>query len=344
MNPARLRSRFGRKAAPSAASGAGGAAALPEAEPAGPAAPEVKAEAVAPDDAPAVAPDGEARPESGPAATPAEAVPPARGSRLVEGAPRKDAALSIFAGFGGRVAGAAKAAKPAIVPAAAAAALILSLGIGYAIGFAGRRGDTDDQRLQKALAGLQQTGQEVARLTAELKTVRGSVETLRLEREKSRGELAGKQAQLAEKVERFEKDVTARAGRLAEQVERLEKGARVQALSDRLDRLERFGTPVAVVPMPPQKPVAAATPAADIGQTGSLADPKKAEPDPRKTKIEGIFVRDIDDGFALIELRNGGYMDVAVGYTVPGIGRVEAIERRGRQWVVVTPKGYIGER
>ena len=30
--------------------------------------------------------------------------------------------------------------------------------------------------------------------------------------------------------------------------------------------------------------------------------------------------------------------------SVPGIGRVEAIERRGRQWVVVTAKGFIAER
>jgi hypothetical protein len=47
------------------------------------------------------------------------------------------------------------------------------------------------------------------------------------------------------------------------------------------------------------------------------------------------------DGFALIESAHG-VMEVQTGSMIPGIGRVEAIMKKGRNWVVVTRRGVIG--
>jgi hypothetical protein len=47
-------------------------------------------------------------------------------------------------------------------------------------------------------------------------------------------------------------------------------------------------------------------------------------------------------GGAVVEARNGRLHEVVPGRNLPGAGRVEAIERRGRIWVVVTTKGVIG--
>jgi hypothetical protein len=57
--------------------------------------------------------------------------------------------------------------------------------------------------------------------------------------------------------------------------------------------------------------------------------------------VEGWVLHEVHNGTALIESRNGRLVEVAQGEMVPGVGRVEAIERRGKRWVVVTPKGAI---
>ncbi len=284
---------------------------------------------------------------SGPA--PAAARP--RASRLVEAVRAKP-----FAGKFDRdaLARSLQAAKPAAIPAAVAAAIVLSLGLGYGLGLT-RVGDGSARWMDATATEIRQANQELARFASEQKALKASVDGLKGERERSRGEILSRQAQLADKVEKAGQDHNARIGRLAELVDRLEKTqrdpARLQVLTERLDRIEKglASGATASAPTPPPKPVTSLkeAPAPDVAQTGSIGEPKaaaKPEPDPRKTQVEGYFVRDFDNGYALVETRAGRYLDVAVGYTVPGVGRVEAIERRGRQWVVVTNKGYIGER
>lgn len=245
-------------------------------------------------------------------------------------------------------------------PAVAAAALLVAVGGGYA---AGRMtgvpsGELDAalQRLNGAAAELRHSQDAATRLGGEIKTVKASVDTLKGERERSRGELLARQ----EKAEKVAAEAAAKIARLTEQVERVEKAgrdpARVSAILERLDRLDgristvQTGAPAAptttasTTPTPPPKP------GAEPVGTGSLPDPKPvaaakpAETDPRRTQIEGFVLRDIDDGVALIEGRNGRFYEVSRGMNLPGLGRVEALERRGRHWVVVTPKGFIGER
>ena len=57
--------------------------------------------------------------------------------------------------------------------------------------------------------------------------------------------------------------------------------------------------------------------------------------------IEGWVLREVYDGIALIEGRNQRLYEVEPGQSLPGIGKVETIEKRGRSWVVITSKGII---
>jgi hypothetical protein len=51
----------------------------------------------------------------------------------------------------------------------------------------------------------------------------------------------------------------------------------------------------------------------------------------------------MEDGFAIIESAHG-LMEVQAGNIIPGIGRVEAVTRKGREWIVVTRRGVIGSQ
>lgn len=295
-----------------------------------------------------------------------------RAARLVEGErPRSAVAGQVATArrhLARAAAGAADRVRSVPRPAAVAAGLALAVGLGYGLGTFGRGGESESiaaLRWSEAADGLRQGHQEIGRLAAELKAVKASVDGLRGERERSRTDLSARHAQLVEKVEKTGQENSVKIGRVAEQLDRVEKTqrdpARLQGLTDRLERIEKTvgaapapavaAAPVpppgqvlaAAAPTPPPKPAA---PATEPTQTGSIAEPKpaKAETDLRKTPLEGYVLRDVEEGYALIETRSGRFVEVATGETLPGVGRVEAIERRGRVWVVVTPKGFIGQR
>lgn len=316
----------------------------PKSEPS-PAASEIAAVAAAPGPEAAPASDGPNAEK-----TPAEPVPapPTARSTGISGLPlsRMKARLSV------PLSQVEKWGKPA-----AAATLALAIGaLGYTGGLTAPRGadknDLSALRWSEAASTIRDSREETARMASEVKFMRIAVDGLKNER--ARGDLAGKQAQVTERLERLNAEMTDKLAKLSEQLERVEKAqrdpARVTALMERLDKIERgMQTASGPAPTPPPKPVAAAPAApADVNQTGSIAEPrhpaKPAEIDHRKVQIEGFVLRDIDDGLALIEAKNGRFFEVSPGMNLPGIGKVEAIEKRGRQWVVVTPKGFIGER
>jgi hypothetical protein len=121
-----------------------------------------------------------------------------------------------------------------------------------------------------------------------------------------------------------------------------EPAAKLAKLSEQVDKL-RVTLPV---------PVAAAAPAKEV--TGSVTPPAAtaaATPKPAEVKtevgrlptIEGWTLRDVANGGALIEGRQGIY-EVYAGDPVPGLGRVDAIRRQDGRWVVVTSKGLIVAR
>jgi hypothetical protein len=126
--------------------------------------------------------------------------------------------------------------------------------------------------------------------------------------------------------------------------------------SDRLDKVEKAQAEPAAklarlseaVDKLRAAPVAAATAAAkDV--TGSISPPATAPAAAPKVEVarlptvEGWVLRDIANGGALIEGRQGIY-EVYAGDPVPGLGRVDAIRRQDGRWVVVTSKGLIVAR
>jgi hypothetical protein len=94
----------------------------------------------------------------------------------------------------------------------------------------------------------------------------------------------------------------------------------------------------------------AAAPVAAREVTGTVSPPATtaamAPPKPevaRLPTVEGWVLRDVGNGGALIEGRQGIY-EVYAGDPVPGLGRVDAIRKQDGKWVVVTSKGLIVAR
>lgn len=206
---------------------------------------------------------------------------------------------------------------------------------------------------------------ESVRLATDLSLLRDRTIQAHDTADKGRAEAHARLGQIAERLERVQRQDGDLAGKVAALTERLtamaerqdqadrEQAARLAALTDKLDKrqgssaqLPAVQAPVAhQVPVAPAPaPVAAvAAPAkhaaAEPALTGSLPD--KPAPAAKPGTIEGWVLRDVYDGMAMIENRNRRLVEVGPGDTLPGAGRVEAIERRGRSWVVVTSKGVI---
>ena len=126
-----------------------------------------------------------------------------------------------------------------------------------------------------------------------------------------------------------------------------EPAAKLARLSEAVDKLR-------AAPAIAQAAVAAA-PVAAKDVTGSISPPATAAvaapvplpvPKPevaRLPTVEGWVLRDVANGGALIEGRQGIF-EVYAGDPVPGLGRVDAIRRQDGRWVVVTSKGLVVSR
>jgi hypothetical protein len=113
----------------------------------------------------------------------------------------------------------------------------------------------------------------------------------------------------------------------------LEPAAKLAKLSEAVEKLHAA-------------PVAATPPAAAKEVTGSISPPSAAAPKVEVARlpiVEGWSLRDVADGGALIEGRQGIF-EVYAGDPVPGLGRIDAIRRQDGHWVVVTSRGLIVAR
>lgn len=153
-------------------------------------------------------------------------------------------------------------------------------------------------------------------------------------------------------VEHASKTGVSQFNRANDRLDKLEKAqaepmAKLAKLSETVDKLRAT---------PPAPPAQAAVAAPVKETTGSIASTQVATaaapaPTPAAPKtevgrlptIEGWRLRDVANGGALIEGRNGLY-EVYAGDPIPGIGRVDAIRRQDGRWVVVTGKGLIVAR
>jgi len=194
--------------------------------------------------------------------------------------------------------------------AALAATIALAAGIGGTIGALAIGASTSpppapvqDTAAAQEREAMQKT---IARLGKEITTLRANLDS------------AGKTAtaQIAKLTERNDK--------LSEKLAAVERRAAAAAASP-----ETTGSIAAAVPLPAPKP----------DQKSSAAKPP-AVAEQKPPVIEGWTIRSARDGMVLVEGR-GEIYEVVPGAPLPGLGRVEAIERRDGRWVVVTPKGLI---
>ena len=120
----------------------------------------------------------------------------------------------------------------------------------------------------------------------------------------------------------------------------LEPAAKLAKLSEAVEKLH--ATPPAAPVRPPQRRLRRRKSPARFRRRR----PRRAAPKvevARLPTVEGWVLRDVANGGALIEGRQGIY-EVYAGDPVPGLGRVDAIRRQDGRWVVVTSRGLIVAR
>ncbi len=153
----------------------------------------------------------------------------------------------------------------------------------------------------------------------------------------------------AVRFEKLDRDVTVRlaevdrfVARTSERVQRLEQGANleVEARGPGATIPGLRTSTLAPIPLPPARPQFEEQGASLPAETTRVAaQPRNAG----RIPAYGYVLRDVRDGFAVVEGRSG-LREVAPGDTIPGVGRVRGIERRGAEWVVVTSVGVIDSR
>jgi hypothetical protein len=257
------------------------------------------------------------------------------------------------------------AAEPAETPArrrplppyaGLAAALACALGVGWAAGHATsvtKRAQDPAERALLAVdwngmaSGLQKSQADAIRMATDIQALKGTLAGLKETVDRSRQDAAGRFVQLTERLDRAHKtdqEVATKLAALADRADKGDRDAKLAQIVERLDRMEKQAVAQAV------KPAALAAGPAEPLRTGSIPETKpvpseapkpEQKADAKSTPIEGWMLREVYDGIALIEGRNQHLHEVAPGQSLPGIGKIEAIEKRGRSWVVVTSRGII---
>lgn len=187
--------------------------------------------------------------------------------------------------------------------------------------------------LAEVHAGIDAARTETARVATEIERLARTMAAVQDAVDAGRKDAAGRGATLAERVAKVEQAVSGKVAALSERVEQAEREAagRFATLAGQIEK-QRAAVPAPVAPVAAKPEPVKIEPV----QTGSI-EPKKDKP----AIIETWAVRDVFDGMAVLEDRRRRLVEVGPGGAVPGIGRVEGIERRGRDWVVVTRQGLI---
>ncbi|GJE36675.1 hypothetical protein [Methylobacterium persicinum] len=226
-----------------------------------------------------------------------------------------------------------------------------ALALGAMLGFGAASRDHGSANAVASLASaVESQRNDGAKIAATLARLDQTVGDLRTASEAARKDSA-KGNTLNERIAQLDRSLTAKLASLAEKLDQAERehAARMAAM-----------TAAATAPQPARLAPAKAEPT----QTGSLPEPRDAktveakpvevkqaevrQPEPVKAAapakpgvLEQYALRDIFEGAAIIENRSRRLFQVMPGDMLPGAGRVEAIERQGRQWVVVTRQGVV---
>jgi hypothetical protein len=159
-------------------------------------------------------------------------------------------------------------------------------------------------------------------------------------------------AALRTSLEQASKHSAAQIGKTTDRLDKVEKAQAEPAakLAKLSETVEKLRTASLATPAPVPAAAAAAAPVAPKESTGSIqtanAGPAQVPlptPKPevaRLPTVEGWVLRDVANGSALIEGRQGIF-EVYAGDPIPGVGRVDAIRKQDGRWVVVTSRGLI---
>lgn len=206
-----------------------------------------------------------------------------------------------------------------------AAMALLVVGAAWSASYMGTLANQD--AIRKLEAETARSQEILARLSTDLVSLRETVVAFKDIEHTASTSSASEQTELAEKVERLA-------------ISLQEPGRKLSALEGRIDRMEsQILTTLAGLNTKPAAPTAPAVPVpveAAAREESPAPKPVKSEP------VDGWVLREVYDGAALVENRNRRLYEVMPGGMLPGVGRIEAIERRGARWVVVTDKGFIG--
>ena len=230
---------------------------------------------------------------------------------------------------------AAAAPKPRGFGYAVAAQALMALaliGAGWGASYVGTLGN--QEAILRIEAETARSQEILARLNGDLEALKDALASFRDVEQTASVAKVSDQAKLSEKVER-----------LAIAVQ--DPGKKLSALESKLDRMESqilanlaglAAKAAAPAPAPaPASPAAAASPTAT---EAAVREPVPAAKSARNEPLDGWVLREVYDVAALIE-GNRRLYEVMPGGVIPGVGRVESIERRGRSWVVLTDKGTI---
>jgi hypothetical protein len=236
-----------------------------------------------------------------------------------------------------------------------AAGAIVAVGLGWIIGANTFESRTDGRKLAEALTMLDGKVEAVAARAVtsnDVAVLRRNLDEMKRTLEASRKNSAAV-ADLSARFEAAERNRVALTDKLADKIgDKLNRDQteRFDRLAERLDRLERqVSAPLTTasinpLPVPPPAPPVPAnvstTPRAAESNVQSSARESQTVAERARMPANGYVLREVHGGVALVESRRG-LREIAPGDSLPGAGRVQAIERRGRQWVVVTSNGVI---
>ena len=216
--------------------------------------------------------------------------------------------------------------------AAPAGALVLVLGIGWMVASSindAARGPSPDMIAAQAAADSAAQALNAAQAERqELAALRGHVESLKAKLEAQ-----------AQKSHANETTIAALQKSMAEQ--RADAAATTSQLQAKLEKVQTLATekpadrtPVGSIGKPLPKPASHVLPAAAPNGLVNLGAQLPTAP------YRAFVLRDVEDGRAVVESAQG-LEEVGPGDILTGGARVQRIERRGPNWVVLTDRGFI---
>lgn len=184
------------------------------------------------------------------------------------------------------------------------------------------------------------SSEAVAALRAEILETRGEIRSVSDAARRSEGAIATLREDLGEAKSVGDRRDAAGSERLGIVEKALASG--FTDLQGRRDRQEqeiasRLGTIVASIDRLASSSSSTPKAKTEPDTTGAIVETKPTVTDPAGEWA----LREVLDGVAVIEDRKRRVIEVSRGDIVPGLGRVEAVERRARSWAVVTKQGVV---